>query len=212
MESKLEPNQYFFENSHSLTEDQLRQNNLQNPAEGLIRFFNRLNDFVFGVQAFDDDHSVHLFYADHKKEFRAIGIFIPIDYELANELVLVLAREIVVLNNELDIFDVYNTLQFKRETALEVLGYFTVDPNDIKNGTLITVGQIVKPVWKLDRVDFMKKMFKDIIDNESLDPKNKIYLMVDDVSGYKLDTELFGLCGAQFVSAENNAFSPFVNS
>lgn len=184
MEIQLDPNQYFFENSHSITENQLKEHNLKYPSEGLIRFFNRMENLVFGVQAFDDDHSVHLFYADFKKEFRAVGIVIPIDYELDNELVLVFAREIAILNNDLDLFNVYNTLQHKRETALELLGYLTYDPKDIKNGTMFTIGQIVKPVWKLDRVDFMKKMFKDIVNNESLDPKNKIYLMIDDDSGY----------------------------
>lgn len=184
MGTHLEPNQFFVENSHSISEEQLRQHNSKYPSEGLIRFFNRMEDVVFGVQAFDDDHSVHLFYADYKREFRAVGIIIPIDYELGNELVLVFAREIVVLNNDLDVFNVYNTLQHKRETALELLGYLTLDPKDIKNGTVITLGQIVKPVWKLDRVDFMKKMFMDVIDNESLDPKNRIYLMVDDITGY----------------------------
>jgi hypothetical protein len=36
----------------------------------------------------------------------------------------------------------------------------------------------------LDRVYFMKKMFMNVIDNESRDPKNRIYLMVDDISEY----------------------------
>lgn len=184
MDFNLEPNKFYVEYCYSISEDDLRVFSKKNPSEGLIRFFSRLNDIVFGSLVSEDENSIQLFYAENRREFKAIGIPIPINYELSNELVLVLSREIIRINPNLDIFNVFNTLQHQRETTLEALGYFTLDPKDIKNGTLITVGQTVIPVWKLDRVDFMKKMFVDIVDNESLDPKNKIYLMVDDVSGY----------------------------
>jgi hypothetical protein len=47
----------------------------------------------------------------------------------------------------------------------------------------------------LDRVYFMKKMFMNVIDNESRDPKNRIYLTVDDfnLKSPKFIYSLFGL-------------------
>lgn len=184
MNLNLDPNNFYSEYCHNITEEDLNAFNVINPTEGLIRFFNRMNDFVIGSFVSEDKKSIHLFYADCKREFRAFGLPIPIDYEHDNELVLVMSREVIRMNETLDIFNVFNTYQHQRETILEALGYFTLDPSDIKNKAIAIAGQTIIPLWKLDRIDFLKKMFQEINSNNDLDPLNYVYLMVDDSTGY----------------------------
>lgn len=182
----INPNNFFLENYYKIAEEDLKSLNSNNLTDGLIRFFNGMENHVFGGFIPDDDTKemgvVHLFYAEYLQEFKSFAI--PLYYSEANELVFVFAREITLLNPALDIFDVFNTLQHFRETCLEGMGYFTFNPfKTPKGSSLITFGQLIAPVWKLERLDFMRDLFKDVVDKEHLDPRNKIYLMVDNSTG-----------------------------
>ncbi len=185
----INPNKFFLDNYYNIAQEDLISLNNKNRTDGLIRFFSGIENYVFGAFVPVDDSSdlevVHLFYAQHLREFESFAIPVPLDYSEANELVFVFAREITLLNTEHDIFNVFNTLQHFRESSLEGLGYFTFNPfKTPKGGILITAGQLIAPVWKLERIDFLRDIFKDIIDKEHLDPQNKIYLMVDNTTGY----------------------------
>ena len=183
------PNEYFQEKYYKVSHAALSDLNRKTPTEGLIRFLNGLNDFVYGVFLSNEDMSgsetIHLMYAEYTKEFSCFILPIPLDYPQTDELITVFAREINILNTERDFFDTFNTFQHQRESVLEALGHFTFDPSTSPSGTLITVGRKIVPIRKLDRVWFYENQFKDVT-HESLkfrDEENCIYLMVDDTNG-----------------------------
>ena len=129
--------------------------------------------------------STHLLYAQYTEEFSCYVLPIPVKHSRADELITVFSREINILNKTKDFFDVFNTLQHHRETALETLGYFTFDPNSAPSDTLITVEQEIVPVRKLDRVWFYENQFKDITSESAkfINEEKYVYLMVDDTNG-----------------------------
>jgi hypothetical protein len=185
----LDPNQYFIDNYYKVELESLIQLNKKNPSEGITRFINGLNDYVYGVFISSDNElnkdTIHLLYAQFKREFECFVIPITFDDPIADEIAFVFAREINLLNPEKEIFEVFNTLQHYRETALEVLGHFTFNPETTPNGTLLSVNQLIIPVLKMDRLDFYRKQFANIENDSekysSID--NFIYLMVDNTNG-----------------------------
>lgn len=186
---KSNPNKYFEENYYKVDYKSLVDLNKRTPSEGITRLLNGLNDFVYGVFVPDDDEpgseTTHLLYAEYKKDFNCYILPVPITYSQADELVFVFAREINIHNPEKEIFEVFNTLQHHRETALETLGYFTYVPNTAPSGTLITVGKKIVPVLKLNRIEFYKEQFNDVNYESSnfKEIENFVYLMVDDTNG-----------------------------
>lgn len=183
------PNLYFQDNFYKVGIESLRELNKQTPSDGITRFLNGLNDFIFGVFVDTKKESefevLHVFYAQYKMDFECIILPLPVNYENSNEAVLVFASQIIKINPEKDVFEVFNTLQHHRESALETLGYFTFNPETVQNGTLIAVGQSLIPVLKIDRIDFFKKQFADAKSYENVfkDIENYIYLMVDNTNG-----------------------------
>lgn len=186
---ELSANEYFQEKYYKLDLAALSDLNKRTPTEGLIRFLNGLNDFVFCSFVVNEDQSgeemIHYMYAEYEIEFSCFVLPVPTEYPKTGELITVFAREITILNLKRDFFEVYNTLQHQRETILESLGYFTFDPDTSPSGTIITIGQKIIPVHKLDRIWFYKNQFKDI-NHEAIkfqDQEKYVYLMVDDTNG-----------------------------
>lgn len=184
---KQDPVNYFYENYSNIGESQLRDFHNSNPtSEGLTRFFNYMVDFVIGVAKVDIDNDPYflLFYAEYKQDYRSISITVPIEeHRLSNDISAVLSKEVCIMNKDKDFFDIYNTFQYHRQSALEILGYFTYDPFTAPNGTLLTANQKIAPVEILDRVSVFKELYSETIDQQHLDPENKVYLMVDNRTG-----------------------------
>lgn len=186
---ELNPNEYFQEKYYKVSHAALSDLNRKTPTEGLIRFLNGLNEFVFGGFVQNENQSeeevIHLMYAEYTTEFSCFVLPIPAEYPKTDELIVVFAREIAILNLKRDFFEVYNTLQHQRETILESLGYFTFDPDTTPSGMIIAKGQKIVPVHKLNRVWFYANQFKDVT-HEAIkfqDQEKYIYLMVDDSNG-----------------------------
>lgn len=185
--TSIDPNEYYSENSYRISREDLKTMYESNsPTEALMRFMNNLEDFVFGVQVFEGElgTELHLFYAQDTSEFNAIGISIPIeDYKLADNIIIVFTLEILSLNQEKDFFNVHNHLQYHRQNALEVLGYFTFNPNKVpKDGTMLAFQPVI-PIKIYERLSFLKSLYEDSVDKPHLDPVNKVYLMLDDTNG-----------------------------
>lgn len=179
--------EYYSRNAYKISREDLKNMYASNqPTEALMRFMNNMEDFVFGVRVFGDDldKELHLFYAEYTSEFNAIGISIPIeDYKLADNVVVVFTFEILSLNQEKDFFSVHNHLQYHRQNALEILGYFTFNPDTVpKDGTMLSFQPVI-PIKMYDRLIFLKTLYEDSVDKPHLDPVNKVYLMLDDTNG-----------------------------
>lgn len=186
----IDPVEYCNENLFYLTQEELRHlHQSVPPTEGLVRFFRNLEDFVFGVCLVQNDEQsdkeLLLLYAEYTKEFTAIALRIPIeDHSLANGATGTFARQVTLINGDKDFLNVYNTLQNQRQGVLEALGYFTFNPFTAPKGTLVSVGEKIIPIEIVDRVDFLKEIYSNTIDKPHLDPENKIYLMVDNTTGF----------------------------
>lgn len=183
---KTDPLEYFREYSFNWTEEELRKIHQSiPPSDGLVRFFNALEDFVFCVFVSEDENNFLLVYAEYRRDFYSIGVQIPIeDHNLSNQIVVVLARRISDINPDKDFVDIYNMFQYQRQGMLEALGYVTFNPYTApKGGTLFSAGRKIVPVEIIDRIDFLKVIYQDTIDKPHLDPENKIYLMVDNTNG-----------------------------
>ena len=186
----LDPVEYFNENFYLTDQEELREMYESTPlSEGFVRFINGLEDFIFGVigrlRVGEDEVEIHLIYAEFSREFTCMAVSIPTeDYTLANEVTGIFSARIVKLNPDKDFIGAFNTFQFHRKTALESMGYLTLDPSKApQDGTLISTQKII-PVQMLDRIYILKDLYKDATDKPHLDPINKIYLMVDNTTGF----------------------------
>lgn len=186
--NSIEPLEYFENNYFSYSFQELRTiyKSLP-PTDGFVRFFNHLEDFVFGVSTLIGEHEgkLLLLYAEYKKDFYSIAIIIPIeDYQFANDITVIMSKRICEKNLDKDFFNVYNLFQDLRVGALEALDYYTFNPfNTPKNSFLLSINQKIIPVEKINRVDFLRSIYGKTNDKIHLDPINKIYLMVDNRNG-----------------------------
>jgi hypothetical protein len=182
--------EYCNENLFNLTQEELRKlHESCPPTEGLVRFLRNLEDFVFGVCLVQDDLQLDkellLFYAEYTQEFNAIALRIPIEnHRLANDATGAFAGQVTLINPDKDFLYVFNTLQNHRKRVLEAMEYFTFNPFKSPNGTLVSVGEKIIPIEIVDRVEFLKEIYSNTIDKPHLDPENKIYLMVDNTTGF----------------------------
>lgn len=186
--NQLDIDKYFIENAFHWTIDDLKQLTEQMPStDQLTRYIRALENRAHGIVTFKDDRAgqFYLFFAEYEKEHKCIVLPIPIDdFILAENLLFHYVKFIETISKEIDFVNMFNTFQYHRESAYETLYYNTIRLHEVGYKLEDLVAPKLVPIEFIDRVELLRDMFsyKERLVNDS--ETNKVYLMVDDQSGF----------------------------
>lgn len=174
-----------------LNENTIREFYRSNPtSQGLSLMFKGFCNYCYfaftNSDTIENVTSIKICYIQYKQALKAYGVEIPILSEFSNELSFKLACHLNHIDSDLELIETYNQLQYHRTVALEDCDYFVINSAIDKNkGTLLSFDHRgIVDVWTYSRRKFYSNVMFPIVDKPHQYPDNKIYLMLDDKTGY----------------------------
>ncbi len=174
-----------------LNESEIREFYRSNPtSQGLSLMFKGIYDYCYfaftNSDKIEEVTAVNICYIQYKKEVKAFGVEIPIFSEFSNELAFKLACHLQSIDSDLELIETFNQLQNYRSFVLEDCGYMVINTTTNKmNGEIFSIGQRgIIDVWTYSRKLFYEKVMSPIIDKTHKYPDSKIYLMLDNKTGF----------------------------
>lgn len=174
------------ENYTILNDEQIKDFNRRHPNGDLNNVVVGLDKHCFGLFLEDDgiDENYVIFYCVGIK-LEAHLLKLSIHHSDRESMTFYFSHHLTLLFPELDTLEVFNTFQKHLRSCCEMLGYLTINPDEIyssvdSNPLLVAVG--VKGIIKVrmfEKATFYKDFFGERKQQELIDGQKYIYLMLN---------------------------------